>query len=66
MSDPGRMLRQSQGQQWRRSAKDRHLDMLRETLAMVLRNGLTHTQRQHAETVLAATTQHQRDQIGRQ
>ncbi len=39
--------------------------MLRETLIMLLRDGLTTEMRKHAETVLDATTEHQRDQIGR-
>lgn len=51
---------------WRREAADRHCDMLRDALRMVLDHGPTLPPglHQHACQVLAATTRRERDKIG--
>ncbi len=53
---------------WRREAADRHCEMLRETLRMLLTHGPRQHPilAQHAQEVLDATTRHQRERIGMQ
>ena len=51
---------------WRREAADRHCEMLRETVQMLLTHGPRQHPMlvQHAQQVLAATTRREREQIG--
>ena len=51
---------------WRREAADRHCEMLRETVQMLLTHGPRQHPMlaQHAQQVLDATTRRQRDLIG--
>jgi len=51
---------------WRREAADRHCEMLRETLQMLLTHGPQQHPllAKHAQQVLAATTRRERDLIG--
>mgnify|MGYP000166692030 FL=1 len=53
---------------WRREAADRHCEMLRETLRLLLTVGPRQhpAMVEHAEQVLAATTRRERDLIGTQ